>query len=300
MTKITENFLKNNLIKIIQKDYPVLKIKSFKTINNGWDNFVIEINNKFIFRFPKRDELKRFQTEIKVLDYLQGKINLKIPKIIFIGKKYRYTGYEKIIGNSLDIKTYNKLNKIQKEKLVFDIANFFKEIHSVIPIEKAESLGVQKENMPQYAKDIKSRICKYILDPKILQFISKTLKEYKDILQVKFENGFLFADLHEDNMAFDSKNKKLNGVFDFGDICIGEINREFNYLYRFNKILMEEVIQKYQPQTKRKINFRRAVIYSRVNELSDFATYAHKPKSIVYKNAMRNFNKWVKEMDIYK
>jgi hypothetical protein len=41
--------------RIIEKDYPLININEIKTINNGRDNIVFEINNTYIFRFPKNE-----------------------------------------------------------------------------------------------------------------------------------------------------------------------------------------------------------------------------------------------------
>ena len=41
--------------KIILDRYPEFSNHNFKADNYGWDNFVIKIDDEFIFRFPKRE-----------------------------------------------------------------------------------------------------------------------------------------------------------------------------------------------------------------------------------------------------
>ena len=101
-------------------------------------------------------------------------------------------------------------------------------------------------------------------------------------------------------MAFDVATKKLNGVFDFGDVIIGDINMDFYGLYKFDPYFMKDVAEKYQELTNRKLNLRRMVIYGRINELSDLAELIDQPESIVYKNAMMRIEKWSKEMDLFR
>jgi len=94
----------NSFKRIIEKDYPGFDIRSIKALKSGWDNFALEINRTYIFRFPKSPNFK-LDKEIKILERLNGKITLKIPIYEFIGKKVPYVGYKKIIGQSLSRRT---------------------------------------------------------------------------------------------------------------------------------------------------------------------------------------------------
>lgn len=297
--KIIPNFDLKTIQSVISSDFPELKVEKITLIDNGWDNVVVEINDNIIFRFPKDDGVN-FDVEVKILDILKDKISLQIPKIEFLGKSFTYMGYPKIQGSNLTSEIFNSLNSEQKEKLTFDLANFLREMHESISPDEARKLGVENEDMPSYSRSIKEVLLKKISDKQILGFTEATIKEYEGMIQEKVELVFLYNDLHTENMAFDATAKKLNGVFDFGDIMIGDVNMDFYPLYKFNPYFMKAVAEKYQELTSRKLNLRRMVVYGRINELSDLAELIDQPDSTVYKNAIIRIKKWDKELDLFR
>lgn len=297
--KILTNYNLEAIKQLILADFPSLKIDSVDLVDNGWDNLVVEINNNLIFRFPKDKEVN-FETEIKVLGILKGKISLQIPKVEFLGKSFTYMGYRKVQGGNLTEEILNSLSDEQREKLTFDLANFLYEIHKAISLDEARKLGVEEEDLPSYSHSIKSVLLSKITDKGVLDFIGTTTVEYEGMLQEKVELVFLYNDLHTENMAFDATAKKLNGIFDFGDVMIGDVNMDFYPLYKFDPYFMKAVAEKYQALTKRKLNLRRMVVYGRINELSDLAELIDQPESTVYKNAIMRIQKWNKEMDLFK
>ena len=292
---------------VISRDFLDLKIEKITLIDNGWDNVVVEINDNIIFRFPKdnnftfyKNDKTSFDTEVEILGILKNKISLQIPKIEFLGKSLTYMGYPKIQGGSLTTEIFDSLNSEQKEKLTFDLANFLREIHASISPDEARKIGVVNEDLPSYSRSIKSVLPNKIKDKPVLDFMESTIEEYDGMIQEKVESVFLYNDLHTENMAFDATAKKLNGVFDFGDIMIGDVNIDFYPLYKFDPYFMKAVAEKYQELTGRKLNLRRMVICGRINELSDLAEFINQPESTVYKNAILRIEKWNKELDLFK
>ena len=305
-----KNLKLNNLIKIISSDYPGLKIKNKKILNDGWDFLALEINKNYIIRFPKAmkcelndygDNIKRMQVEIKVLAHLQNKISLPIPNVKLTGKKYAYFGYKKIRGVNLTKKIIWSLTKKQYKKLIFDLANFLNEIHSALTAGQAKQLGVLQEDYASYSDLIIAKIIKpkKIKDKQILNFIIKTTKEYQAMIKKKMVNVFLYNDLHGDNMAFDIKKKKLNGIFDFSDVMVGDINLDFNCLYRFGQKFLEDIIKNYSRLSDRKLDKRRIILYSWINEISDLALCINRPNSKIYKNVIKEIRGWIRKQDTY-
>ena len=303
ISRFDSKTIKNTIL----NDFPDFKIKTIKLIENGWDNVVAEINGQYIFRFLKdpgdsnyRGIGKDFNREIELLDYLQDKISVVIPKVEFIGKTLNYTGYKKISGMDLTKKVFYLLNKQKKEKLIFDLANFLREVHSSLSINQARKMGFEDEDPKSYSNMIKRILLKKIISPDISDFVKETLKEYEIMVQKKAKLVFLYNDLHTENMAFDYKTKKLNGIFDFSDAMIGDINLDFSPLYKFDPYFMKAVVEKYQDLTGRKLNLRHMIIYERINELCDLAEFINKPSSKVYKQVMMRIKKWKKEINIFK
>jgi len=296
--RILPAFDADTIRQTILDDIPNLKIETLKLIDNGWNNVVAEINSEWIFRFPKDDEVA-FDIEVRILDFLKDKITLRIPKIEYFGKTFTYMGYRKVQGGGLTKEILDSLSYAQKEKLIFDLANFLREIHSALTPDDARKMGVTDEDLVSYANLIKSVLPNRINDLAVLEYVEPTLKEYEEMIPEKTEDVFLYNDLHVDNLAFDPERKRLNGIFDFGDIFVGDVSRDFYALYRFDPYFMKAVAERYQSLTDRKLNLRRMVIYCRMNELCDLAEYIDKPESAIYQNVLIRIGKWKAEMDIF-
>ncbi|HZS45255.1 MAG TPA: aminoglycoside phosphotransferase family protein [Blastocatellia bacterium] len=305
MHQILPNFDPETVRRVIQNDLPDLKIEAISLIENGWDHLVADINGQWIFRFPKSAHIYsnadlRFEVEVVILNLLKNKITLSIPRIEFLGKSFTYMAYQKIPGNCLTREVFDRMNQTEKEKLVFDLANFLFEIHNSLTVEEARKLGIRDENLPSYSDLVKAVLLKHMTDRLVRSFAEETLKEFEAINPTEDELVFLYNDLHTDNMAFDDVNRKLNGVYDFGDICVGDVNMDFYPLYKFDPNFMKAVVEKYQEFSGRRLNLRRMVIYGRMGELCDLAEYIDKPQSPVYQNALHRVIKWQSEMDIFK
>jgi len=102
------------------------------------------------------------------------------------------------------------------------------------------------------------------------------------------------------NIAFDMTSRKLHGVFDFGDVMIGDVNMDFYPLYQFNPNFMKAVAEKYQEIADRKLNLRKIVVYGRISKLTDFCQFIDQPQSAVYKNSLIRINQWIEGLNEFK
>lgn len=295
--KIIPSFETNAVRAVLASDFPEFEITNIKLINNGWDNLAAEINNEWIFRFPKSEDYN-FDLELKILDVLKDKVRIQIPRVEFIGKSYTYMGYRKIPGGDMTKEIFNSLSATQKETFTTDLADFLYHVHSAISPEEARRLGAEEEDLPSYAEQARTLIGQKALEHH-QDFILTTINEFETMIPEKTEYVFLYNDLHTENMAFDPLAKKLNGIFDFGDGMIGDVHMDFNPLYKFNPDLMRATVEKYEEISGRRLNLRRMVIYGRMAELCDLALFVDQPKSSVYQNATERMGHWGKDIDLF-
>ncbi len=68
---------KLDYLKKIKRYFPEIKFKNSKLIEKGWDHDVIVLDNKYIFRFPKKEKYQeRLKSEMKFLKYLAPRMGL--------------------------------------------------------------------------------------------------------------------------------------------------------------------------------------------------------------------------------
>jgi aminoglycoside 2''-phosphotransferase len=276
-------------VEAILGDYPDFQINTVETLGEGMDNIALEINKEFIFRFCKKYN-QAFDTELKVLEYLQDKVTLKIPKVAFTGKTCQYMGYKKIAGSSLDTDVLNTLNDEEYKQLVHDWVRFLREIHTLLPIETARTLGVKKDN----SEDIIARV---LSDP--LDFIDSGMALFiKDCVRSLSTSvdrqhvSFIHDDLHFNNITFDLHSRRLTGVFDFGDVAIGDIHQEFEPILKRDLRFFRAVQSEYARQSGLEISERRVMQYSVLYQAKNLIINRENQSSERYAKALNRIGKW--------
>lgn len=296
--RILPQFDTGTIQEVLHSDFPELPIDSIRLIENGWDNIVVEVNTDWIFRFPKDAEF-HFDVEQQLLTLFGKIVSLKIPKVEYVGKSYTYMGYRKIPGGDLTRELFDSMTTGERDQLIFDLANFLREIHSAISPSEARALGVEDEDLPSYATLVRSVLPQQIDDRTVKEFVDFVLQEYEQMIPASTEQVVLYNDLHTENMAFDAQAKVLRGVFDFGDVLIGDVNMDFYPLYKFDPYVMKAVAQRYEELTQRTLNMRRMAVYAWISELADLAQYIDQPDSAVYINAVNRIHRWNAERAIF-
>ncbi len=282
--------------KVIQADLPNLKIKSIKIIPHGWDNIVAEINNEYIFRFP-RDAGYKFDKEIHILRILKKNITLPIPEIKFIGKKVKYMAYKKIHGVHLTFKLYKSFTAKQKKSLVKDIANFLAELHALFKEQTAQSLGVKIELPYRNDKKYLCVIAK-IENTKLNEFAQQIFQEIKKIQKQKLKITLLHNDLHLENFVINQKTKKISGIFDFGDVSLGDINLEFYSLFNAPWLIVD-VMKIYEKITKEKLSMKRIITYAKANACRNLAHSIEKNNKLIVQKHIKLILNWDRRYSMF-
>lgn len=299
MLYLSNKFSNEKIKEIIEKEADI-KVHSITLLDNGWDNVAFDINNEYIFRFPKGHGTN-FDVELKLLQILKGKTTIPIPNPEFIGGDVAYMGYKKLLGRDLTPELYGVMTDEQKDKLAADYAQFAFEIHNALSLEQAKKLGVKIEDSFKHVPTIEAILTQEKFSNfNILTFAKETLDEYTKTVDEKELLSFIYGDLHTENIAFDPVTKQLNGIFDFGDACIADIHFEFAPIYKFSTELLESTVAKYETLTNMKLSLRKIVLRGRMNELGDLTEFIDQPDSEIYLKAMRRMSQWIKEKDIYK
>jgi len=277
----------NKFKKIIKQDYPDFKIESIKMLKAGWCNFAVEINKTYIFRFPKKYDVN-LDLEVKILKILKGKTTLAIPAYEFFGKKSSYVGYEKITGQPLTTALLKSLSPENRQLLASDMANFLYEFHKLLPIAKAKQLNLGSDNHKWRPEVIQKYVIGKLKDKKLLDFIEINLNKYLELIKDKSNLIIAYNDLHQNNVAFDKKSGRLNGIFDFGDVAVEHISIEFYRLFSFDPALAMNVIKQYKKISGRKISVERVFVTAVVSVAAMLGVYNRQPNSKKYKDALND------------
>lgn len=225
-----EKTIETSLAKeLIQKQFPKIYCNSIRKLGSGWDNTAFVIDEKLIFRFPRRQiALDLLESEWYILPKIANLLPLDTPFPKWKGEPtdrfpWPFIGYPMLPGNTA---CYVDLSDKQRDQMAKKIANFLLTLHGI-------SSSIISDH--QILNDNYSRIDKTCLIPKIKTNIEelsllklldnrKKLEEILDDsknLRAPTTSTLVHGDFYIRHLLVDEAHT-LTGVIDWGDVHIGD------------------------------------------------------------------------------
>ncbi|MGE7604242.1 phosphotransferase [Peribacillus sp. NPDC097675] len=223
---------------LIKKQFPDIDLKKVRQFGEGFDNTVIQLNEEYVFRFPRRPiAVTLIQVENMLLPSLAGYLPLAIPEPVFFGEPsidypYPFTGYKMVRG-------YLPVEEEMDSKIssAIRLAHFLKMLHG-FPVQKAKQLGVRPDGMRRL--DVSFRqgsLDEHLSTLMTLGFSDQAyaISDYLKGLDLSYTphcNTLVHGDIHVRNVLLDEEGV-LEGVIDWGDVHIGDPAIDFSFLYSY-------------------------------------------------------------------
>ncbi len=258
------------LINIVSIDYPQFIINKIQFYNSGSTNVLFKVNDILLFRFSKKNNMQRLHMVANVLEYLNGKTTLQIPKIEYIGKIYPYIGYKEIEGEYFAHSIYKMLTIEERQQLTHDIALFLFELHSSLPYNTRKALKVRERFYINDISKIIDRLQQKEENNNIILLAEEVQRCLENVSIKEDEKAVIHGDLHYSNMAFDTTKKRINGVYDFDLLRISDIHEDFIYFYKkkfYDETFFNGIIQAYQNLSHKKLSTYRIALYTLLQQL---------------------------------
>lgn len=214
---------------VLNREIPDLAIDSINIIQTGWDHLVAEVNDDWIFRFPRaKGSITNLEREKNLLDYLKKHITLPIPHFNYFGTDIAFVGYRKIPGIHLSQQVYASLAPDVRYNIAQTLALFFTQLHRAVRKEQALQLGYTDIIRP--FEEIKTNLFGTLpVDVQIM--IQRAVYYAQEDLSKEQNRVFIHQDVNGDNLAFNLITGKITGIFDFSDAGIGPYSWEFAELF---------------------------------------------------------------------
>lgn len=215
---------------LIQEQFPELKAETIRFLGSGWDNTVFIIDEKLIFRFPRREiALPLLETEWLFLPRLAPRLPLPIPTPKWKGKSSKsfpwpFIGYPMLAGKTA---CYVDLPENERAALAEPIARFLAALHATPQSEIAhchiphDNLG--RVDAAQLVLKIDTTLNELIelglLGPQIRfkSIVEKTAKAARK----PEASAIVHGDFYVRHLLVDEKHH-LAGVIDWGDVHYGD------------------------------------------------------------------------------
>lgn len=203
--------------------FPDIRIGSSELISSGWDNYILLVNGRIAFKFPRTESHSRYlEKEINVLQEIRD-CPVRVPDYRYISGSGSgmFVGYDFISGDPM-----NSVNSLS-DTMIMQLTEFLNYLRSVSPslIGKGKlrdsDYSALRDKYRQMYRDV-IRNYTGILDQHILNMIEAEFRKYLAHPSPGFETSLAHGDLYRGNVVIDSKIGRVNGVIDWGDCSIGD------------------------------------------------------------------------------
>jgi len=224
--------------RLIEEQFPQLKPVKAEVIGEGFDNTVFQVNDEYIFRFPRRQVAAQLlDTENAILPKLVEKLPIPIPNPTFIGVAgigyaWPFTGYPIVNGTTPGLlPTAQRIQSVEKLALFLKILHRFPikdAIQSKVPYDELNRLDI-KSRRPKLMENLHktAELGLYTSQKELEQFIESLSPDIKGT-----ELALVHGDLHPRNMLVD-KVGNVSGIIDWGDTHIGSPAIDLSIVYTF-------------------------------------------------------------------
>jgi aminoglycoside phosphotransferase (APT) family kinase protein len=224
-------------ILLIEKQFSRLSPVRLTLFGEGWDNSAFLVNNKYVFRFPRRKiAAELLEQENNILPLIAGHLPAAIPVPIFTGKPsedfpYPFSGYSIIPGITA---CRAGLTENQRIKLAEPLALFLKSLHS-IPVERVGNAWPDKIGRLNLNKRI-PMLYDYLEKVSLkIEINKKEIIKIAEAIPEKMEEGksaLVHGDFYIRHILVDD-NRNLAGIIDWGDLHIGNPAVDLSVIHTF-------------------------------------------------------------------
>jgi aminoglycoside 2''-phosphotransferase len=284
---------------LIHHDFPDFNISSIKKIGEGDNSVAFSVNDDYIFRFAKREEVKiHIRRETLVFPKIKSALNLQIPEFEFISPETNFVSYKKIEGDILSDTIFQSLKKKEQAGIQKTIANFLSQIHS-FPLAELKKCGLETMHLyDEYSENLADaqRLIFPMIPGNEREIIAGFFTEY-----LSNENNFNYPptlvhnDFSKDHILFNSANKQITGIIDFGDIAFGDPDYDFLYLLdEFGEAFLEETLKYYQLRDHN-VPLIKIYFFSLANKIQTLFNNIKDDDDDGIKTSLKHLNKWFKK-----
>jgi len=273
----------------IVRIFPELSAAKFTVATTGWDSHAIDVDDRLIFKFPRRESAKRdLLKEAALLAKVRPAVTMTVPNMRIHQGPPLFSEHEKLKGDHLLSSDYDKLPEEARRRLGNDLAQFYSELHR-LDANLMRAIGAAPIKSMQAPEAIRSNALS-ALPADLGSLADETVRAFVSLPPDPYGSTYGFFDGHGWNMAFDHARCRLNGIYDFADSGIGPLHQEFIYSNFISTDLTERIVTSYEALTGRSLDRRRISLLTGMHRLSELSEFAADSGHVA--NMIRGFTQW--------
>lgn len=209
-------------IQVLTHHLPEIASNPIVPITEGWDFYVLDIDDRWIFRFPRRREgLQQLEREIRFLDRIKEDLPVSIPHYQwnFPDAELPFAGYPKLQGEALTPRHGLKYPSVMEQ-----IGSFLAVLHQYpISVQPNALRQTWKKQMENLWIQVENKVLPQ-MEPSLAQQIQSYWTQYAQQL-LHFQPAWLHGDLSLNHIL--TARPDLTGIIDWGDVQIGDPALDF-------------------------------------------------------------------------
>lgn len=280
----------------IRQDFTGLTIARIVLLGEGLGNVAFEVNDTYVFRFPKPDvNVLDLQRELLILPVVRTHSTLPVPQPHFVPLDRSYVGYRKLPGRTL-MNAAEEVPPSACAAVGSQLGAFLSGIHG-IPVAEFDSSAVKHESLSledclasardDYAQARTGIPTQYA--PRVERFLDASPPSDAWDGDAVFSHN----DLGSEHILV--QNGVVSGIIDWGDTAVTDPAYDFGLLYRdLGPTVLEASLERYarvHSAEKDQIR-RRAHFFGRWRVLENIA-YGLTPQNAAYLDAAMRSLRWL-------
>jgi aminoglycoside 2''-phosphotransferase len=201
------------------------RVEGVRICDNGEDFLVIEVNQEWMFRFPRNAPARRaLDCEKRFLPRLEKLSPVPVPQIRYSGEDF--IGYRKIEGALLTARLFHTLGCEARKRIARQLGGFLSTLHS-FPLEQALEMGLTegwsgwREKAYQSFRENAAPLLSATAREEAIAFL-------EGFFTLEWKRVVIHGDFYpSDHVFIDEKRQEVSGVIDFGDLTIEDAATDF-------------------------------------------------------------------------
>lgn len=228
-------------LSLIRNYVPKLELRKVEYDDKGWDNFVVVINQEWIFRFPRTEKVRqRIHKEQRLIEYLHQRLDnhdICIPRYRMLSDQNgKVVGcyYEMIQGQPLKPIHLQRMSHSVRTRIAVQIGTFLSILHTS-NLQVVQNIGIEVVHTDDYwrwhLQEIHQHVLPLLTPVERIQVVDMFETYLEEKKGNPVPNTLTHGDLSYDHILYDPDKKVITGIIDFGDAQLTDPAYDFSGLY---------------------------------------------------------------------
>ncbi|WP_164821216.1 phosphotransferase family protein [Paenibacillus koleovorans] len=233
--------LEQACLRRLTEDHPELAGKPIRVVSSGHQNVVVVVDETYVFRFPRTEDLSSLRLEQRLLPKLGEVLPVGIPQFEFASgpkEKPVYVGYPILRGKTLERSVLESFSDATQLRLAQGIAGFLSALHQ---FQDDELVQCTNRDRRACRAEWRRNWSGYYRAVEQIVFPRLHTRERTWIMEVfhaylypeehfEFRPCLIHGDFKNDHILVNAQGR-MTGVIDFGQLKIGDPSYDYHDLY---------------------------------------------------------------------